>query len=115
MNKCGTKLKRKYSTPKRIRKAYDKHEDHRDVGGKYLASKPKRVPAITFVAQRERAADKAADNLDHRVKGEEGGQQINPFLSWGAFGALFAKRRISRLPEVRFGRSKDCKTQRHVL
>ena len=59
-----------------MRKAYDKHEDHRDVGGTYLASKPKRVPVITFVAQRERAADEAADNLDHRVKGEEGGQQI---------------------------------------
>ena len=31
---------------------------------------------ITFVAQQERTADEAADNLDHRVKGEEGGQQI---------------------------------------
>ena len=59
-----------------MRKAYDKHEDHRDVGGTYLASKSKRVPVITFVAQQERAANEAADNLDHRVKGEEGGQQI---------------------------------------
>ena len=39
----------------------------------------------------------------------------NPFLTWGAFGALFTKRRVSRLPEVRFGRSKNCTTQRHVL
>ena len=67
MNKCETKLKRKYSTPKRIGKAYDKHEDHRDVGGTYLASKPKRVPVITFVAKRERGDNKAANNLDHQV------------------------------------------------
>ena len=31
---------------------------------------------ITFVAQRERAADNTTDDLDYRVKGEEGGQQI---------------------------------------
>ena len=31
---------------------------------------------ITFVAQRERTADETADDLDYRVKGEEGGQQI---------------------------------------
>ena len=31
---------------------------------------------ITFVAQRERTADETADDLDYRVKGDEGGQQI---------------------------------------
>ena len=59
-----------------MRKGYDEHEDHRNVGGTYLTSKPKRVPVITFVAQRERTADETADDLDYRVKGEEGGQQI---------------------------------------
>ena len=41
--------------------------------------------------------------------------RVNPLSTWCAIGARFAEKLISRLPEVRFARSKACTAQHFIL